>query len=432
MKKQTHIPQSHRLSYKSEDFCYYCKEGGDIICCDNCPKVYHLKCLGSSALITRPKWSCPLHECQACGVTCTEETLVHCSNCPVSYCAEHAPEQPNFKHCSACETKTKRGMKKKALDVQEPSSPSQDTADEDDKLSTEYYSSPKQGLKRKRPECCEDFDISDQTQECTSDDLADSSKTPNILILNSIRTVLNSQRKLQKELASEISVSSSTISTYMNERPRKTGWALLETKLKKWLTKNERVYNANNDSVKQYLMKFNHKKKPPVYSSLSNSVSTQSTHSGLREMEEEGLPITRGPPMRSYAYSTDDSTVYTIGRKFTLNSTAHRPKKTLNIKPFGKMVPRSVKPEKPGGSSDSKDNKSNASCSDLDHQQDSANNGKRAKVVSHRRDSLPEHPNVQSGNPANNIIDTKEAIGSRRFNNDEEVALSLEEFYNLH
>uniref|UniRef100_A0A8D3B8Z9 PHD-type domain-containing protein n=1 Tax=Scophthalmus maximus TaxID=52904 RepID=A0A8D3B8Z9_SCOMX len=28
----------------SEDFCGVCLNGGDLLCCDRCPKVYHLAC----------------------------------------------------------------------------------------------------------------------------------------------------------------------------------------------------------------------------------------------------------------------------------------------------------------------------------------------------------------------------------------------------
>lgn len=28
----------------NEDYCAVCQNGGDLLCCDKCPKVYHLKC----------------------------------------------------------------------------------------------------------------------------------------------------------------------------------------------------------------------------------------------------------------------------------------------------------------------------------------------------------------------------------------------------
>uniref|UniRef100_A0A3Q1H0V1 PHD-type domain-containing protein n=1 Tax=Anabas testudineus TaxID=64144 RepID=A0A3Q1H0V1_ANATE len=29
---------------ESEDFCAVCLNGGDLLCCDRCPKVFHLDC----------------------------------------------------------------------------------------------------------------------------------------------------------------------------------------------------------------------------------------------------------------------------------------------------------------------------------------------------------------------------------------------------
>lgn len=41
----------------NEDECHVCKDTGEVICCDTCPKVFHLACLG---LKETPdgEWSC--------------------------------------------------------------------------------------------------------------------------------------------------------------------------------------------------------------------------------------------------------------------------------------------------------------------------------------------------------------------------------------
>ncbi|XP_074660160.1 E3 ubiquitin-protein ligase TRIM33-like isoform X2 [Tubulanus polymorphus] len=58
MVSQTMIPSNDDLS---EDYCACCHNGGDLLCCDNCPKVFHLQC-HVPALNTAPvgAWRCGL------------------------------------------------------------------------------------------------------------------------------------------------------------------------------------------------------------------------------------------------------------------------------------------------------------------------------------------------------------------------------------
>lgn len=40
--------------------CPVCQEGGEVICCDTCPAVYHLECINPPLRkVPRGKWSCP-------------------------------------------------------------------------------------------------------------------------------------------------------------------------------------------------------------------------------------------------------------------------------------------------------------------------------------------------------------------------------------
>ncbi|XP_068580252.1 tripartite motif-containing protein 66-like [Cebidichthys violaceus] len=54
-------PGSGAEETESEDFCAVCRNGGDLLCCDRCPKVYHLSC-HIPALISFPlgDWVCTL------------------------------------------------------------------------------------------------------------------------------------------------------------------------------------------------------------------------------------------------------------------------------------------------------------------------------------------------------------------------------------
>ena len=42
------------------DNCYYCKDGGELLCCDKCPLAYHLQCLFPPLKeIPEGSWQCP-------------------------------------------------------------------------------------------------------------------------------------------------------------------------------------------------------------------------------------------------------------------------------------------------------------------------------------------------------------------------------------
>merc|ERR1719346_427056 len=55
-----------------QEYCEVCKQGGEIILCDTCPRAYHLVCL-EPELSEAPegKWSCPI--CERDGPTIVEE-----------------------------------------------------------------------------------------------------------------------------------------------------------------------------------------------------------------------------------------------------------------------------------------------------------------------------------------------------------------------
>merc|ERR1719346_965378 len=55
-----------------QEYCEVCKQGGEIILCDTCPRAYHLVCLEPE--LSEPpegKWSCPY--CEKNGPTIVEE-----------------------------------------------------------------------------------------------------------------------------------------------------------------------------------------------------------------------------------------------------------------------------------------------------------------------------------------------------------------------
>ena len=102
----------------SEDLCFSCKDGGELLCCDmeGCPKAYHKHCatnvLGSVRKVTGKRrkrfklsvqlphakvdgksgsiWHCPAHFCAVDG--CGAPISFTCCGCPATWCAAHLME----------------------------------------------------------------------------------------------------------------------------------------------------------------------------------------------------------------------------------------------------------------------------------------------------------------------------------------------------
>ncbi|XP_030628225.1 histone-lysine N-methyltransferase NSD2 [Chanos chanos] len=71
---------------QSEDECFRCGDGGELVLCDRkgCTKAYHLSCLDRTK---RPfgRWDCPWHHCDVCG----KNSDAFCQLCPNSFCKAH-------------------------------------------------------------------------------------------------------------------------------------------------------------------------------------------------------------------------------------------------------------------------------------------------------------------------------------------------------
>jgi hypothetical protein len=99
----------------SEDNCYICKDGGNLLICDvdNCGKVYHLGCVDLPDF-PPGRWECPRHHCLEKGCDSPAHKKYRCVKCPGSYCATHVPEdllpntglvRPRDFKCSKCSYK---------------------------------------------------------------------------------------------------------------------------------------------------------------------------------------------------------------------------------------------------------------------------------------------------------------------------------------
>ncbi|KAK6946642.1 Zinc finger, PHD-finger [Dillenia turbinata] len=75
---------------QNDDTCGLCGDGGELICCDNCPSTYHLPCLSSQEL-PEGNWYCPNCTCRICGGVANEKEAsssyvgLKCSQCEHKY-----------------------------------------------------------------------------------------------------------------------------------------------------------------------------------------------------------------------------------------------------------------------------------------------------------------------------------------------------------
>jgi hypothetical protein len=102
---------------ETDDTCFLCKDGGEVIECDfrmkhgstrlkatatatpcHCRKVYHSYCLNYVVPASVKTWLCPRHYCDVCGQS--EALQIFCCFCPLSLCRRCAPRYPTVCHKS--------------------------------------------------------------------------------------------------------------------------------------------------------------------------------------------------------------------------------------------------------------------------------------------------------------------------------------------
>ncbi|GMY32013.1 increased DNA methylation 1 isoform X2 [Fagus crenata] len=75
---------------KNDDSCGLCGDGGELICCDNCPSTFHQACLSTQEL-PEGSWYCPNCTCRICGELVNDKEAssssdaLKCSQCEHKY-----------------------------------------------------------------------------------------------------------------------------------------------------------------------------------------------------------------------------------------------------------------------------------------------------------------------------------------------------------
>ncbi|KNC49173.1 uncharacterized protein AMSG_05152 [Thecamonas trahens ATCC 50062] len=84
-----------------QSLCHGCRDGGSLVCCDACPRVFHPLCAGETE--TDPEklrsgmragyWRCPQHRCGVCTRSAADGggLLFVCKECPWAYCLDDLP-----------------------------------------------------------------------------------------------------------------------------------------------------------------------------------------------------------------------------------------------------------------------------------------------------------------------------------------------------
>lgn len=96
-----------KAKFEHEDFCLFCKDGGDVYQCASCPRSAHGPCSGynedqleqmmfvlllppTRLTLFRRSYFCPHHNCTPCGRTTQEAggLLFRCQLCPSAFCED--------------------------------------------------------------------------------------------------------------------------------------------------------------------------------------------------------------------------------------------------------------------------------------------------------------------------------------------------------
>ncbi|KAJ7757542.1 P-loop containing nucleoside triphosphate hydrolase protein [Mycena metata] len=95
MKSKSNAPPGKvkRIPYESEDYCIACRDGGNVVMCNSCPRVFHAEChstLTAAQVHAANFAQCPQHKCRKCerGTAAAGGLLLRCQTCPQAFCTD--------------------------------------------------------------------------------------------------------------------------------------------------------------------------------------------------------------------------------------------------------------------------------------------------------------------------------------------------------
>ncbi|KAH7906758.1 P-loop containing nucleoside triphosphate hydrolase protein [Hygrophoropsis aurantiaca] len=90
------VKKRAKAKFESEDWCIYCRDGGEVVLCTSCPRVFHGKCHGMTPAEVRRAFAprCSQHNCTTCDRTTGQAggMLFRCQTCPQAFCEDCLPD----------------------------------------------------------------------------------------------------------------------------------------------------------------------------------------------------------------------------------------------------------------------------------------------------------------------------------------------------
>jgi SWI/SNF-related matrix-associated actin-dependent regulator of chromatin subfamily A member 5 len=80
-------PKKQKRTFDHQNWCQWCRDGGEVLMCSGCPRVFHVNCAGYIPKRGVSNFYCPQHSCCVChrNTTGCGGMLFRCQTCPDSY-----------------------------------------------------------------------------------------------------------------------------------------------------------------------------------------------------------------------------------------------------------------------------------------------------------------------------------------------------------